>query len=808
MAEQTGPTYLIIGNGIAGITAAEILRSEDSAATIAVIADDPFPVYYRPALKDYLGGRVREDKLWARPRSFYQDHSILFHADRVVGIQPDQHIVYLQSGRRLGYHRLLLANGARAAQLSCPGLDLNGVTTLRTVDDYQKILSRLNTVRRVVVSGSGTLALETVETLRHRGIAVTHLFRRRTIWSEVLDETASDLVLHEVQRDGVDVHMEDEIAAITGKNGAVTGVVTKNGDRIACEMVIIAIGIEPIIDFAQSSGIACGRGVRVDGRMHTSVPDIYAAGDILETKNELIQRTRVIGQWYPAIQQARAAAYSMLDLLDTDRPFSNSTFYNATFLYGLDFASVGITNIAGFQEVVAPPKPRMYRKVLLKNGVPVGMLSLGNRKQALAFKQAIDAKINLSPVLDRLFDDDFKLGDWLTQQGVPPARLGVTRVGDRIVQQAAYPERTAAPIGAGGMKEQQPTESLLLPQPEYARALQLSETRLSQTRVVSVGRQPGITLLIDEGTVSRRHAEINYANGQYILRDTGSSNGTFVNGRRLAAQNPYILQPDDVVRFGTKVKFTFTQRAINPKVKAARRDVTMIGLPYDPHKDNAPLGLPVLSPDGSLLLPGTKVPVPANIVAALKSAPALLVIKNASQAPQVCLLKEGKHTLIGRDEENDIEILDIAVSRSHAEVLPGPEGFYVRDLGSSNGVIVNQTPIDNPYQLSHGDRITIGGHLIYFIHLQAHLQKAGQQASPMQAYAAAVPQMEGTIKVGAVAAQHTAAHVPAAASQRSPQGQSTSSSIVVCQKCGMVNTRIARFCASCSAPLATGMLGY
>jgi pSer/pThr/pTyr-binding forkhead associated (FHA) protein len=322
--------------------------------------------------------------------------------------------------------------------------------------------------------------------------------------------------------------------------------------------------------------------------------------------------------------------------------------------------------------------------------------------------------------------------------------------------------------------------------------------------VVSVGRQPGITLLIDEGTVSRRHAEISYANGQYILRDAGSSNGTFVNGRRLAAQNPYILQPDDVVRFGTKVKFTFTQRAINPKVKAAMSGITMIGLPYDPRKDNAPLGLPVLSPDGSLLLPGAKVPVPANIVNILKSAPALLVIKNASQAPQVCLLKAGKHTLIGRDEENDIEIMDVAVSRRHAEVLPGPEGFYIRDLGSSNGVIVNQTPIDNPYQLSHGDRITIGGHLIYFIHLQEHLQKAGQLNSPLKAYAAAMPQVEGTVKVGAVAAQHTAARVPAAASQQSPQRQS--SSIVVCQKCGMVNTRIARFCASCSAPLATGML--
>src|SRR5205085_4647236 len=169
--------------------------------------------------------------------------------------------------------------------------------------------------------------------------------RRRTLWSEVLDATASDLVLQQEKRDGVDVHLEEEIAEITGKQGQVTGVVTTQGTRIPCDMVIIAIGVEPIIDFIKGSGIPCGRGVKVDGAMHTSAPDIYAAGDVLETTDSLTGRTRVIGQWYPAIQQARAAAYSMLDLLDTSRPFHSSTFYNATFLYGLDFASVGLTQI-------------------------------------------------------------------------------------------------------------------------------------------------------------------------------------------------------------------------------------------------------------------------------------------------------------------------------------------------------------------------------------------------------------------------------------------------------------------------------
>ncbi|MGZ6355674.1 MAG: NAD(P)/FAD-dependent oxidoreductase, partial [Ktedonobacteraceae bacterium] len=395
-------SYVIIGNGIASATAAETLRTEDAAADITIIADDPLPVYYRPALKDYLWGKVREDELWVRPFSFYQDRRIRLLIDKAVGIQVAQHTVQLYSGQSVGYSRLLLAHGARANSLTCPGLDLLGVATLRTVADYQKVVSRLSSVRRVVVTGSGTLALETVETLRYRGFQVTHLLRRRTLWSEVLDETASDLVLQQERRDDVDVRTEQEVAEIIGKGGQVTGVITTTGVQIPCQMVILAIGIDPITDFVSSAGIACGRGVKVDGAMRTNALDIYAAGDLVETVDPMTGRVRVIGQWYPSIQQARAAAYSMLDLLDVKQQFHFGNFYNASFLYGLDFASVGLTivprNDWGYQEVVADPRPRTYQKVILKDGMLVGMLALGNRRSVLTFKRAIDAQVNVAPV--------------------------------------------------------------------------------------------------------------------------------------------------------------------------------------------------------------------------------------------------------------------------------------------------------------------------------------------------------------------------------------------------------------------------
>jgi NADPH-dependent 2,4-dienoyl-CoA reductase/sulfur reductase-like enzyme/pSer/pThr/pTyr-binding forkhead associated (FHA) protein len=761
---QEKASYVIIGNGITGVTAAEILRAEDAAADITVVADDPFPVYYRPALKDYLAGRVREDKLWARPNSFYQAQRIRFLSERVVGIQAGQHNIQLQSGRQLAYSRLLLANGARANRLRCPGAHLPGVMTLRTVADYQEVVGRLGTVRRVVVSGSGTLALETIETLRHRGLNVTHLLRRKTLWSEVLDATASDLVLQQERRDGVDVRLEDEIAEITGKNGRVSGIVTTSGARIACEMVLVAIGIDPIIDFIKASGIPCGRGVKVDEVMRTSAPDIYAAGDVLETTDSLTGRVRVIGQWYPAVQQGRAAAYSMLGLLDTNQPFRSNTFYNATFLYGLDFASVGLTQMPkdgkSYQELVADPQARIYRKALLKDGVPVGALSLGDRKGTLSLKRAIDHKVNLTPVLARLFASDFQLADWLDKQGVPPALLGVSREGNAAVRQAAYAGGT---IAATVLKAQPLIEAFLIPDIPGEDQTDLSgETPLSQTKVISVGRQAGAYFLIDHGSVSRRHAEISYANGQYVLRDLGSSNGTFVNEKRLASGSTHLLKQNDRVRFG-QVPYLFIARGAG---KQEARTTTQAALPgptafhqmltgfYDPDSAGQappPQGQPILNADGSLLLPGATEAIAASVVDSFKSAPVLILVKRGK--PTVYRLKQGKRLKMGREKTNDIVLADVAASRLHAEVFHGSDGYYIRDMQSINGVVVNSTKIDNPYRLAHGDRVSIGSITLYFISVET---EPGAQAAP---------------------------------------------ATVQCSTCGTVNPRTARFCANCGAPV-------
>jgi pSer/pThr/pTyr-binding forkhead associated (FHA) protein len=387
------------------------------------------------------------------------------------------------------------------------------------------------------------------------------------------------------------------------------------------------------------------------------------------------------------------------------------------------------------------------------------MLALGIRAGALACKRAIDHRVNLTPVADRLFVGDFKLDEWLDQQGVPPPVLGVSREGTLAVRQAAStssarPATAAAPVADG--------EAFLVLAEIFEQARQsipdAAKTRLSQTRVVTVGRQAGVSLLIDHDSVSRRHAEISYNDQRYILRDTGSSNGTFIDTTRLPAGTASVLQPGEHVRFG-KITYVFLREepSQNAQLQATILNKTRLvehatGF-YDPAALEAPTeaAQPLLKADGSLLLPGAREAIPASEVATFTSTPALVALLQGR--PRICYLKPGKTISLGRDKQNELALPDMSVSRKHAEVFYSGDGFYLRDLGSGNGVSINQAKIDNPYRLTHSDCIQIGGTTLFF--LQPGAQK---DIAPGR-----------------------------------------SSATFVCQFCGVPRTQDARFCAHCGA---------
>ncbi|HZR43256.1 MAG TPA: FAD-dependent oxidoreductase, partial [Ktedonobacteraceae bacterium] len=615
---------------------------------------------------------------------------------RVTTINPIRHSIQLQNGQQIGYKKILLATGGRPNRLNCPGLQLAGVTTLRSVADYKEVLRQLESASHVVVYGSGTLALESAEVLNQRGYQVTHLMRSPVLWSEVLDTTASDLVLQEAKRSGIEVRTEEEISEIIGKDGHVTHVLTSTGSRIRCDLLLIAIGIEPNIGFIRASGILCGRGVKVDHEQRTNVSDIYAAGDVTETMDPRTGKIRVIGQWYPAVQQARIAAYSMLDRLDQNQPCNSTTFYNASFLHGLEFAAIGQTtrlphaNYA--QEIIAEPRPRSYRKVLLKDGIAIGALFLGERKHALAFKRAIDARVNLSPVVKRLFADDFDLDAWLDQQDAPEAEVFLDT---DIVE--AHTRQLATTTG----REPQFGTALgyLVPIPHPKVIVSVTEMQLSQQgQWQLIGRRADAAIHVEHSSVSRRHAEILYEEGVYQLRDCGSANGTFINNVVLVPNALRILRHNDLLRFGdVQFRFLLRPQLLNQGKQDGQQTSSTTSL---------------LHLNSSQLHANATRIIPESVLASLPGSPTLVLVMQNAQ-PRIVHLEMGQRYTLGRDKQNSIVLDDSATSRRHAEIFTAPDGFYVRDLKSSYGVFVNSLKIHNAYHLSHGDRIVVGNTLIY-----------------------------------------------------------------------------------------------
>lgn len=585
-------SYVIIGNGIAGVTAAEVLRAEDTECALTIVAEDPFPVYYRPALKDFLSGKLAEEKLWARPSTFYQERDIRFLPTRVTGLNPRQHTLRLHNGKTLQYDTLLLAQGARPRTLTCPGYNLEGVFTLRSVTDYQHILHRLEKVQNVVICGSGTLALESAETLAQRGYQVTHLLRGQRLWSEVLDGVASDMILQEERRAGIDVGIEEEITRIVGQDGEVCGVFTTRGRQLPCELVLIAIGIEPRIDFLRDSGVACGRGVQVDAHMRTSVPDIYAAGDVTENIEALSGRTRILGQWYPAIQQARLAALHMAGALSSPPPVVEAPFYNATFLYGLDFVSLGLTNLpesSSFHEIIAEPQPRSYRKVVLCNGIATGALLLGERKQALALKRAIDHHANLAPIARQLFTPSFDLDAWLTQQGISaplliPERAGTGKLSSASPEIQTDITRIVPPDLLRALPDNAPT-LVVIGSDGAPRTLLLARGRRYQ-----IGRDEQNDIVLADTSISRHHAEITCLPTSFSLRDLHSRYGVFLNGTRI--QDVALLKHGDRMAIGNMLfYFSYPPESISDKFRKVSSSFKIATSPTPEEQKSPVVGL-------------------------------------------------------------------------------------------------------------------------------------------------------------------------------------------------------------------------
>jgi len=303
--------YVIIGMGVAGIAAVEGIRSADPAGEITVVGDDPHGFYSRPGLAYYLTGEVAGEHLFPYPPDALRKLNARFLHGRVAKILPALGLVTLASGGDLSYDRLLIATGARALKLDVPGADLAGVVKLDDYEDARTILAGAKRSRAAVVIGGGITSLELAEGLAARGVKVHCLLRGERYWPNVLDETESHIVEARMREDHIAIHYHSAVAEIMGKKGQVAGVRLADGSNIACDMVACAIGIAPRLELARACGVEIDRGILTDEYLETTVPGIFAAGDVAQVLDPDTGRRVLDSLWHPAREQGFTAGVNM-----------------------------------------------------------------------------------------------------------------------------------------------------------------------------------------------------------------------------------------------------------------------------------------------------------------------------------------------------------------------------------------------------------------------------------------------------------------------------------------------------------------
>lgn len=306
-------TFIIVGASLAGAKAAETLRTEGFDGRVLLIGEEPERPYERPLLsKDYLLGDKPAEKLYVHDESFYADQDIeLMTSARVDSLDPGAHLVTLADGRRIPYHRLLLATGAAPRVLPLPGADLEGVRYLREKGDSDALRAAVVAANRVVVIGSGWIGSEVAACARQLGAEVALIGPDAVPLVRVLGPDIGGVYRDLHAEHGVELHMSTRIEEIVG-NGSAQGVRTTNGAVIEGDLIVVGIGVTPRDELARDAGLSIENGIMVDEFLRTSAPDIFAAGDVASTWYPRYNMRIRVEHWANALNQGPTAARNML----------------------------------------------------------------------------------------------------------------------------------------------------------------------------------------------------------------------------------------------------------------------------------------------------------------------------------------------------------------------------------------------------------------------------------------------------------------------------------------------------------------
>ena len=410
--------YVIIGSGVAGVTAAQSIVSADPAAEAHIFGAEPYPYYRRPRLWEFIAGQVEQDALYFRPAGWYAERGIQLHlGTQVISLDSVAHRLILDDDSSVEYDRLLLATGGRSFVPPCDGTDKEGVFTLRTLDDALAIKAYALSFPPhaggerggAVIIGGGLLGLETARALRTAGLEVTVVEFFPYLLPRQLDAEGAKVLQSLLEAQGLQVVTSGVTEAIRGNERA-DGIRLKDGRVIPGELVLFSTGIRSEVSLAQAAGLEVNRGIVVDEQLRTSATDIFAAGDAAEFEG------RVYGIIPAAIEQSRVAAANMVA--------PGSAVYTGTLpatvlkVAGAELASLGecVAEEDGLTSLRhVDLGTGHYRKFVLREGRIVGAILLNDKERTRPVTQLIEQGVDVSAHADSLLEDEFDLKALLRQ---------------------------------------------------------------------------------------------------------------------------------------------------------------------------------------------------------------------------------------------------------------------------------------------------------------------------------------------------------------------------------------------------------
>ena len=394
---------IIIGNGVAGATAAEVIRKKNKDISISVYSDEPYPFYSRIKLPHFLGDEIKQENTYIYNTDWYKEKRIeLYSGTKIKKIEPDKKSIVTERDEKVSYDKLLLATGSTNFIPPIKGREKNGFFTLRTIGDVLSIKEYSLNNKKAVLIGGGLLGLEAARGLRVRGLDVTVVEFFPRLLPRQLDEKGAKVLQRLIEKMGINIVLNAQSDEVLGED-KVAGLKLKDGRNVDCNLIIISAGITPRIEIAKEAGISVNKGIIVNERFETNVKGIYAAGDCAEFQG------RIYGLWTASTEQGTIAGNNIAGV---DTVYSGTTPSTTLKIVGIDLTSIGNVNPEGegFKELIREDGSNgVYKKLVIKDGKIVGAILLGDTKEVRTVAKLIKNSTDVSKFEDKLTDSKFDL---------------------------------------------------------------------------------------------------------------------------------------------------------------------------------------------------------------------------------------------------------------------------------------------------------------------------------------------------------------------------------------------------------------